>query len=395
MNSITFYYDIGCPFAYIAAHRILDLAAQCNSEIIWKPILLGGLYQHHKSPDFPAESWPTSKAQHGLRQLSQEAERYDVPLNYSPFHPQRTVNAMRLLLCAEGEVQRTIMFSLFKAYWQDGYNFNDNGLLDDLAEKHGLPEKCYLEPRIKLLLRTETETAAEKGVFGVPTFEVNGDLLWGQDRMHFLRSALGGPKENQFKKGKSQKELTLYHDFASPFSYLGFKQMAKFQSETGHRVTLKPILLGAVFKEIGTPMVPLFTMSPKKQKYVFKDLMLWAEWWKIPFVFPSNFPLRSVLPLRVALIEPSLTDMLYTAFWTRGEDISQPEVIADICKKSGRDADEILHKAQLQKNKDLLKQNTSDAIKAGVCGVPSWDLEGEVWWGQDRLLSLASRLSNL
>lgn len=393
MNSITYYYDIGCPFAYIAAHRIVNIATQCNAQIIWKPILLGGLFQHHKSSQFPAQSWSTAKAQHNLRQLHQEAERYKVPLNYSPHHPQRTVNAMRLLLCCEGETQLAIMYDLFKAYWQDGYNFQDSTRLDELVKQYGLEPNCYLNPEIKRRLRTETEAAAKKGIFGVPMFEVNGELLWGQDRLHFVKDAIGGQKENHFKAGHTSKTLTLYHDFSSPFSYLGVQQMKQFQAETGHTVIFKPILLGALFKQIGTPMVPLFTMSREKQKYVMRDIKRWADWWSIPFQFPSVFPLRSVLPLRISLVEPKLTSKLYTAFWSNGLDISQPSVVAELCEEAGFDAQSIQEEAQSQPIKDLLKSNTQEAYEAGVCGVPSWNVNNEIWWGQDRLLSLANQLS--
>ena len=392
-HSIAFYYDIGCPFAYIAAHRIVRLAAELSVQIEWKPVLLGGLYQHHQSAQFPAQEWSVAKAQHNLRQLHQEAKLHEVPLRYNPHHPQRTVNAMRLLLCCDGEMRQEISFELFKAYWQDGHDFRDQGLLDELCQRFGLEKECYLNPDIKIRLRKETEIAAQKGLFGVPSFEFEDEHWWGQDRMLFVRAALDGYCENSFKKGIEPQNLTLYHDFASPFSYLGVQQMAQFQRETGHRIELKPILLGALFKQIGTPMVPLFTMSQDKQQYVLKDLGRWAQWWNIPFSFPSHFPLRSVLPLRASIVAPQLTHDLYRAFWGEGKDISQAKTIAEICDLKGLPAAEILAAAESQPIKEKLRSNTQEAIEAGVCGVPSWTVKGEIWWGQDRLLSLAKYLS--
>ena len=118
-DSIAFYYDIGCPFAYIAAHRLVKLAEAQQVAIEWNPVLLGGLYQHQKQSQFPAQQWSTAKAQHNLRQLHQEAQRYKIPFKYNPNHPQRTVNAMRMLLCCEQEKRIALTFALFKAYWQD------------------------------------------------------------------------------------------------------------------------------------------------------------------------------------------------------------------------------------------------------------------------------------
>ena len=392
-DSIAFYYDIGCPFAYIAAHRLVKLAEAQQVAIEWNPVLLGGLYQHQKQSQFPAQQWSTAKAQHNLRQLHQEAQRYKIPFKYNPNHPQRTVNAMRLLLCCEQEKRIALTFALFKAYWQDEVNFSQSTILEDLCIEFGLKKDCYLTPDIKMELRKKTDSAAKQGIFGVPTFKVGSEMWWGQDRLLFVKSAIGGEKEAHFTQSKTPRALTLFHDFASPFSYLGVQQMKQFELETGHQIILKPILLGALFKKIGTPMVPLFAMSPDKQQAVFKDLGRWAEWWKIPFSFPSHFPLRSVLPLRAAIVEPKLTVPLYTAFWAKGQDISKKEVLFDICKQHGLDGQIVIEGAESQTIKDQLRQNTQHAIESGVCGVPSWDVDGEIWWGQDRLLSLASRLA--
>ena len=97
--------------------------------------------------------------------------------------------------------------------------------------------------------------------------------------------------------------------------------------------------------------------------------------------------------MRAAIVEPKLTIPLYTAFWAQGLDISKEEVLFDICKQHGLDGQSVIEGAESQTIKDQLRQNTQDAIESGVCGVPSWDVDGEIWWGQDRLLSLASRLA--
>ena len=392
-DSIAFYYDIGCPFAYIAAHRLIKIAKAQNVHINWNPVLLGGLYQHQQQSQFPAKQWSMAKVQHNLRQLHQEAQQYNIPLKYNPHHPQKTVNAMRLLLCCDQEMRIKASLALFNAYWQDGIDFSKSTILDDLCLQLGLEPKCYLRPDIKSQLRHNTDEAAQLGIFGVPTFKVGSDLWWGQDRLLFVKHAIGGAKTVHFTRSKTPQKLTLYHDFASPYSYLGIQQMKQFEAHTGHKITAKPILLGALFKEIGTPMVPLFTMSHDKQQSVYKDLERWAEWWNIPFSFPEIFPLRSILPLRATIVEPSLTDVLYSAYWAEGKDISDVDVFTQICDKNGLDGALIIAKTQHAEVKNKLRENTQEAIEAGVYGVPSWKVNDEIWWGQDRLLSLAKYLS--
>ena len=106
---------------------------------------------------------------------------------------------MRLLLCCPEEKRAELSFLLFKAYWQEGYDFRDPSLLDSLCQNFGIEKERYLQADIKALLRTTTEAAAQ-GIFGVPTFEVDGELWWGQDRLLFVQAALGKGQEKTFQK---------------------------------------------------------------------------------------------------------------------------------------------------------------------------------------------------
>ena len=137
-------------------------------------------------------------------------------------------------------------------------------------------------------------------------------LLARQDRLHLALHAEGVPKEEAEPRRLApfdaaaaataqQPVLTFYHDFASPWSYVASTQVERVARENGARVEYVPILLGALFKTIGTPNVPLLAMAPAKRTYLSKDLRDWCTWRGIDLNFPSAFPIRTVLPLRVAI----------------------------------------------------------------------------------------------
>ncbi|MBK9368726.1 MAG: DsbA family protein [Deltaproteobacteria bacterium] len=154
----------------------------------------------------------------------------------------------------------------------------------------------------------------------------------------------------------------------------------------GLRIHWRPILLGALFRAIGNPLVPVFAMPPGQQASMFTGLTEWAAYWGVPFTFPACFPVRSVLPMRVSFVAPEANLPLYRALWARGEDVGQPEVVAAVLRAEGLDADAILRAAEARNVKDIIRYNTDDAQARGVCGVPTLiRADGARWWGQDLL----------
>jgi 2-hydroxychromene-2-carboxylate isomerase len=183
-------------------------------------------------------------------------------------------------------------------------------------------------------------------------------------------------------------ELVFYYDFSSPFAYLGATQIERIAREQGARVRWRPILLGALFKRIGTPDVPLDDFPAAKRSYMLRDLMHWAAHWGVPFHWPTRFPMRTVAPLRLALaVEAAGGDIaalslaLFRAYWVEDRDISDPSVLREFGDLQAIEAPAI---------KDALRVATDEAIAAGVCGVPSFVARGQLFWGQDRL-ELVSR----
>ena len=150
-------------------------------------------------------------------------------------------------------------------------------------------------------------------------------------------------------------------------------------------------------KSIGAPNVPLFAMTKPKQKYMSKDLQDWAKYWGVPFVFPKSFPLRTVKALRLALIEPKLTQTLYREAWVKGKDLGDEAVLAQLLSREGYNSQLYLEQCQAQKIKEQLRKNTEDARKKGAFGAPSFILHRpneatQLFWGQDRLSLLCEAL---
>ena len=386
--SLDFYYDIVCPYAYMASTQIADLAGRYGVEVHYKPVLLGGLFQHHNSASIPAKTWVPAKQILGLKDIYRSAQRLGVPMEMNAGHPRRSVKAMRLILATPKDKQTSMMASLFRAYHVEQQDITDLNVLGRLAADHNVNVTRIEDPSIKQELKNRTAAAAALGVFGVPTFVTTAGQWWGADRIHFVESSLAGTPVMQRgsvvkTSGLRTPVIDFFHDFASPFSYLASTQIERVAAPS--TVRWRPILLGALFRNIGTPIVPLMEMSEAKRQWVFKDLIQWAQWWDVPFQWPSVFPVRTVLPLRVALQDQRATAPLYRALWGESRDIGLPEVVREVLQDAQLDADGLIEGTQAPQYKKQLHSNTEAAQANGVCGVPSFQVDDHIIWGQDRL----------
>lgn len=182
--------------------------------------------------------------------------------------------------------------------------------------------------------------------------------------------------------------LEFFYDFSSPFAYLGATQVERLAE--GHTLVWRPFLLGALFKTIGTPLVPLETFAPAKLALVNKDQYRWAEHWGVPLCMPSTFPQRSVLALRVALQAPPeligpLSLSLFRIMWVDDGNLEDPAQLARAIAEHGLDPEALLAGAESPEIKAKLRANTDEAVAIGLCGAPSAVIDGRIYWGQDRM----------
>jgi len=187
----TFYYDVVCPYAYLASTQIEAAAARAGGEIEWVPVLLGGIFRAIGQADVPAARMPAAKQHLNLLDMKRYADYYGVPLKLHPRHPLRSVDAMRLCHTVDGTARVALTHALYRAHFVDNRDISDRAVLADYGEVSRIDS-----PEIKAALRAATDRAVADGAFGVPSFVVEQQgrrfLFWGQDRLFFVEKALAG-----------------------------------------------------------------------------------------------------------------------------------------------------------------------------------------------------------
>jgi 2-hydroxychromene-2-carboxylate isomerase len=188
----TFYYDLGSPYAYLAAERVNSVFAAAGAEPAeWQPILLGGLFKR-----FERDSWGNGPGREpGMAECESRAAAYGLPpIRWPEPWPPNTLLAMRAATFAK-EIGRAVSFSLaaFRQAFAAGRDLGgrDNVLLAGAAaEIHPRAMLAAVaRDSLKGALREATDRAGDLGVCGVPSVVVNGDVYWGDDRLEEAASA--------------------------------------------------------------------------------------------------------------------------------------------------------------------------------------------------------------
>jgi 2-hydroxychromene-2-carboxylate isomerase len=206
--------------------------------------------------------------------------------------------------------------------------------------------------------------------------------------------------------GPGSPTVEFWYDFASPFAYLGATQIEAVAAAAGAQLRWRPMLLGAVFRALGTPDVPLHAMPAARRAYVALELERWAGHWQVPLRFPPRFPQRTVTALRLALLAgdriAALSHALFRAMWVDGHDLESPETLARILEAERFDR-ALLTAAGSEAARQELRASTEEAIARGIFGAPTFAVappagsSGEarelLFWGQDRLAFVARALA--
>ena len=194
LRTIDFYFDVISPYSYLASTRIVEIAAKYNCELCAKPVLFPAILGHHGQKG-PAEI--AAKRRHLVKDMLRWAAFYNVPLVGPPAHPFNPLLALRSILAVEDQKSRNLFaVALLKSAWGLGKDLNNPDVIAATAAELNLDGAAIValaqSEKIKKLLRENTEVAISEGIFGVPTFVVDGEQFWGNDRLDFLCNFLEG-----------------------------------------------------------------------------------------------------------------------------------------------------------------------------------------------------------
>lgn len=190
MKHITFTFDFISPYAYLAFEK-LPAALQGTSYMVdYRPVLFAGFLKHHGQLG-PAEIPP--KRDWTYRQVLWLAHANGIPLQMPTAHPFNPLGLLRLALACgkDGSVNRHVAETLFRHVWRGGADAADAARLAALQAQLQ-PARDPAGDAVKAELKSHTEAAIARGLFGVPTCEVDGKAFWGFDGLAMLRAYLDG-----------------------------------------------------------------------------------------------------------------------------------------------------------------------------------------------------------
>jgi 2-hydroxychromene-2-carboxylate isomerase len=193
MPRVTFYFDLGSPYAYLSAER---LSALLGEPVAWQPVLLGGLFKLTGRSSWALGDYRRRQA--GMAEIERRTRTYGLPpMRWPDPWPADYLIAMRATTFAFS-VGRGREFALhaFRSAFQNGRDLSVAGNVLDAGEQAGLEraevEAATRDAQIKRALRAATDAAHERGVTGVPTIAVDDELFWGDDRLNDAAAHLGG-----------------------------------------------------------------------------------------------------------------------------------------------------------------------------------------------------------
>jgi len=193
-KSVEFYFDYGSPFSYLGYRRLLSVADRHDATVIYRIMSLGAVF---KATGNQSPVSVMAKRPNAANDLRRFAKRFDVPFRDNPFFPINTLGLMRGALVAEEDgMLPAYNEAMFAAMWADGRNLGDPRVVGDTVAAAGIDPLAFArrvaEEPIKQRLIARNAEAVERGVFGAPTFFVDGEMFFGQDRLDFVEEALAG-----------------------------------------------------------------------------------------------------------------------------------------------------------------------------------------------------------
>lgn len=197
-RTVEFFFDFGSPTSYLAWTQLPGICQAAGATLLYRPMLLGAVFQAtgNASPvTVPA------KGKYMLTDMARFARRYRVPLQFNPHFPINTLVLMRGAVGVQMRLPERLddyVAAMYGATWVDARNVGDPVIAADVLARAGFDARAVIEltadPAVKDALRANTEEAVRRGAFGAPTMFVGDQMFFGQDRLDFVREALGRPQ---------------------------------------------------------------------------------------------------------------------------------------------------------------------------------------------------------
>jgi 2-hydroxychromene-2-carboxylate isomerase len=192
MKRVEFFYDYTSTYSYIAHREIERIAAATGAELVYRPMVLGFVFKETGN-SMPAAV--PAKGAYMMRDVARWARRYDLPFQVPSVFPVNSIRALRGAIAAlEDGVFVAYQHAVMKAYWGDGKDIGDREVLTAVAKGAGLDGEALIartdDPAVKDRLKTNTDEAVRRGIFGAPTCFVGEEMFWGNDRLDFVEEAL-------------------------------------------------------------------------------------------------------------------------------------------------------------------------------------------------------------
>ncbi len=196
-RQLDFYFDCSSPWTYLAFHAIQAVAREAAAEIVWKPILVGGVFNAVNQTVYENRAKPNPlKQAYSLKDMQDWARLYGLAIKFPPtIFPVNSVKCMRGAFVAldEGKLA-PYATAAFEAYWGGDRDLSREEVLADIAERAGIERQRFFAgietESCKARLRANTDELIARGGFGSPTIFVGNDMFFGNDRMPLVKAAL-------------------------------------------------------------------------------------------------------------------------------------------------------------------------------------------------------------
>lgn len=191
-KEVDYYFDCISPAAYISWARLPDLIEESHAKVNYKPMLLGGVF---KATGNSSPITVPAKGAYVFEDFKRWAKRYDVPYVVNDKFPINSLYLMRGIIAYKDDLRfMSLTNAIFDAMWVSNKDLTDSEVVAQVVSSANIDPVHFVEaindPLTKQALIEATDEAISRGVFGAPTFFVDGVMFWGQDRMDFVIEAL-------------------------------------------------------------------------------------------------------------------------------------------------------------------------------------------------------------